>query len=283
MEKSGIVKVLKGVIVMVLGVVVLYGTMGASSARANDFALPLEMGTQDHIVGMGVGVLPDYEGSDDYTFGIAPFLKYKFTGREQYISFVATELRVNVLNHPWLRLGPSLNYRFGRDDVEDDKVDDMKDIDDTLEAGGFIGVEFVNKDNPRKRFVANLDVLTDIGGEHDGTVATLTARVWYPLAMMFDVTLGGALTYASENYMETYFGVDKKDSLRSGLKEYEADGGLKDFRLNTSIVMHLSPHWHLAAGIQYKRLVGDAEDSPVVDDRGDANQWLGGVGLAYSW
>jgi len=123
MKKIGIARGFKGVLVMVLGVVVLYGTMGISTARANDFALPLEMGTQDHIVGMGVGVLPDYEGSDDYTFGIAPFFKYKFSGREQYISSVATELRVNVLNHPWLRLGPSLNYRFGRDDVEDDKVE----------------------------------------------------------------------------------------------------------------------------------------------------------------
>jgi outer membrane scaffolding protein for murein synthesis (MipA/OmpV family) len=30
-------------------------------------------------------------------------------------------------------------------------------------------------------------------------------------------------------------------------------------------------------------VTGDAGDSPVVKDRGDANQWIGGVGLAYIW
>jgi outer membrane scaffolding protein for murein synthesis (MipA/OmpV family) len=33
----------------------------------------------------------------------------------------------------------------------------------------------------------------------------------------------------------------------------------------------------------YKRLVGDAEDSPVVDDAGDPNQFTAGILVVYHW
>jgi outer membrane scaffolding protein for murein synthesis (MipA/OmpV family) len=35
--------------------------------------------------------------------------------------------------------------------------------------------------------------------------------------------------------------------------------------------------------LSYKRLLGDAEDSPVVADVGDENQIFGGVALTYSF
>ena len=35
--------------------------------------------------------------------------------------------------------------------------------------------------------------------------------------------------------------------------------------------------------LRYTRLVGDAEDSPVVDDEGDENQFFGGVLVKYSF
>jgi len=34
---------------------------------------------------------------------------------------------------------------------------------------------------------------------------------------------------------------------------------------------------------QYSHLVGDFRRSPIVADRGSASQWLGAVGLAYTW
>ena len=100
---------------------------------------------------------------------------------------------------------------------------------------------------------------------------------------MIDVSLGAAVCYANSNYMKTFFSVTSHDARRSDLDTYHADGGIKDFRITPGLVVHLSPHWHVAAGLQYRRLVGDAEDSPVVDDRGSEDQWIGGIGVAYSW
>ena len=48
-------------------------------------------------------------------------------------------------------------------------------------------------------------------------------------------------------------------------------------------LMHLSFNWHIGAGAFYGRLLNDAEDSPIVDIRGDANQFFGGISAIYSW
>ncbi len=48
-------------------------------------------------------------------------------------------------------------------------------------------------------------------------------------------------------------------------------------------VFHFNRNWHLGAGVMYKRLLNDAADSPVVDDRGSADQLLAVVAGIYSW
>jgi outer membrane scaffolding protein for murein synthesis (MipA/OmpV family) len=83
--------------------------------------------------------------------------------------------------------------------------------------------------------------------------------------------------------MDTYFGVDLEDSFRSGLRRFSADSGFRDLSISPGLVWHLTKDWHIGAGVRYMRLLSDAEDSPVVDDVGDKNQWIGGIGVAYSW
>ena len=64
---------------------------------------------------------------------------------------------------------------------------------------------------------------------------------------------------------------------------FDADGGLDSVRFGLMGVMHLSFNWHIGAAAIYGRLLGDIEDSPVVDIRGDANQFIGGISAIYSW
>ena len=83
--------------------------------------------------------------------------------------------------------------------------------------------------------------------------------------------------------MQTYFGVDTKNVGTSGLSLFDAEGGFKDINITPAVVVHLSMNWHVAAGCKYFYLLGDAKDSPVVDDEGDPSQWIAGLGVAYSW
>lgn len=253
---------------------------GKVKAEGLEFALD----QMPHIVGLGVGMAPDFEGSDDYTFAVAPFLKWKLEDSEQYIMVKGYEVQANIVDHPWFRFGPSLNYRFGRDDsVDDEVVSKLEEIDGAIEGGAFIGIELIDKENPRKRFIANIDFLSDLSNEHDGYTLYMNLRGWYPLSMSLDYGAGFSVVFASENYMDKYFGVTQKDSIKTGLPEFDADSGVKDFRINQILVFHLNRQWHVAGGFQYRCLLNDADDSPIVDKRGSSDQWIGGIGIAYSW
>jgi len=254
----------------------------AQAAQAQDF--PFGIDNVPNVFGIGVGVLPDYQGSNDYMIGAAPFLKYTPEKTEYYALLLATELYINVLNHPTLRLGPVVNYRFGRnDDVEDDVVKKMEEIDGTIEAGAFIGYEWKDSQNPLHRWGVTLEFLGDVGNEYKGYLFNLSARYWVPVHKMAEIGLAVGTTYTDDNYMEKYFGVDKRDSDRTGLPIFEAEAGMKEVRVIPAVVVHFSPNWHVGAGVRYARFLDDAEDSPVVDDRGSADQWIAGVAVAYTW
>jgi MipA family protein len=245
---------------------------------------PFAIDNVPNIAGLAIGMLPDYEGSDDYQFGGAPYFKITYPNTQLYFLWRATEASVNIINHPSLRLGPIANYRFGRDDdVEDDVVKLMKEIDDTVEVGGFLGYEWIDRGNLRHRFFISADCLTDVKGEYDGYIISLSARYWYPVCKRADFLIGAGGTYADDNYMETYFGVSPADAFRTGLPVFQAEAGVKDVNVTPAVIVHLNPDWHLGIGFRYSHLLEDADESPVVDIRGDANQFIAGVGIAYSW
>lgn len=257
------------------------GMFSSSTVQAQTSPLVIE--NVPNIVGLGVGIAPDYQGSDDTTGGGAPFAKISFS-TERYLLLLGPALYANLLDHKVFRFGPVLNYRFGRDDdVDDEVVKKMTEIDGTFEAGLFGGMEFVNPHNPRQRFITSLEFLQDVGNEHDGFIANLSGRFWYPMTKAIDVTLGAAVSYADDDYMETYFGVDSIDSGRSALPVFNAGSGVKGVTIVPGAVMHLSESWHVGLGLRYEHLLGDAEDSPVVETRGDANQFVAGLAVAYSW
>ncbi len=234
-----------------------------------------------NLVGVGFGTAPDYEGSDDQTFGVLPAGQLTFGKRN--VRLVGTTLSANLIDHEFLRLGPSINYRFGREDVADDVVGRMTEIDASVELGAFAGIELLNDANSRYRFSASVEFLQDVSDGHEGWVTDISARYWRPLSKPLDFGIGVGLTIGSEDYMTTFFSVNSRDSAASGLSRFDAESGLKDFRVQPMFVFHFTKQWHVGFGFRYKLLVGDAADSPVVDVRGSKNQFLAGLGLIYSW
>jgi outer membrane protein len=93
---------------------------------------------------------------------------------------------------------------------------------------------------------------------------------------LVSVALG--TTWASDDYMESFFGISSTQSANSGLKTYDADAGIKDISLSMTAGYPLTNRWRLGGKVEYKRLVGDAADSPVVEDE---NQFLAGIGISY--
>jgi len=271
---------MRKIIILLTLLTLLGGSFTVSFAQEG----PIVIENVPNVVGVAVGMLPDYVGSDDYTFGVAPFARFTLPNSERYFMLNVTELYFNVVNHPRIRFGPVLNYRFGRDDDVDDMfVKRMTKIDDTLEAGAFLGYQWLIGNDKRHRFITDVEVLFDVGDTYDGVNGTWSARYWFPIGKMFDVVIGAAVQVADNKYMDKYFGVSVVDSFLSGLPFYQAGGGAVNFRVFPGAVMHLSENWHLAGGLRYQRMTEDAEDSPVVSMRGSADQWIVGLGAAFSW
>jgi len=248
---------------------------------AQHLVIPIP-GEVPNVVGVAVGVAPDYEGSDDYTFGVLPAINLQFENR--YIRLLGNWLGVNILNHEIFEFGPVASYRFGRDnDIDDDVVKKMHEVDDSFELGAFVGFTIRNEANPRIRYGADLEFLHDVSDGHDGYTVELSARGWYPVSKSIDLGLVGGATYADGNYMSSNFGVTPQDSALSGLQTFRAGSGLKDLYIQPSIMIHFSTSWHLGAGVRFTSLLSDADDSPIVDIRGSSTQVITGVGIVYSW
>jgi outer membrane protein len=252
-------------------------------ASAQDSFAPRMIGI-DKLVGGVAAAVPDYEGSDDYSFVLAPMIQYKFDGSNRYAQLIANKLYFNVLNQENWEFGPMGIYRSGRDDdVDDEIVKLMKEVDDSFEVGAFLGYAKKFGNNPRHRMNIHLDVTQDLSDGHEGLVASFSGIYWKPVAEAWDIGFGGNVTYASDDYMSAFFDVSASDATITGLQPFKAEEGFKDLGVKLMGMYHLSKSWHVAGGLQYKKLLGDAEDSPVVDKRGDANQLLAGLALLYSW
>ena len=248
---------------------------------AQDFVVPIAVEVPN-LVGVAVGVVPDYEGSDDDTFGALPAVNLQFENR--YIRLLGSGLTLNILNHEHFRFGPLAYYRFGRDDdIDDEVVKRVHEVDDSVELGAFVGFHYFDQANPRIRYGATLEFQQDVSDGHEGYIVQLSARGWYPITRTIDIGLVGGTTYASDDYMSAFFGVTPTDSASSGLNTFKAESGIKDVYIQPMLTMHLGESWHTGAGVRFKSLLSDASDSPVVKDRGSDTQIIAAVSVVYSW
>jgi MipA family protein len=236
------------------------------------------------VVGLAVGAAPDYKGSDDYAGIIAPFARYVFPGTTRYVQLNATELSLNLANHPRYRFGPVLNYHVGRDDNVDDKaVKRMEEIDDTVEAGVFGEMVWTEPGRPRNRFILGATVLADVGSEHDGLRARLNARSWRQVSQRWDLHFGGGVIFGDNKYNSRYFEVTRSNVNDSGLPLYKADSGINEAYVSVGGLAYLNKNWIALVGVRVGFMAGDAKDSPVVDRRGDSTQVIGAIGIGYMW
>jgi len=265
------------------GILALAGALAASTAFAFS-EIADEAGQKGNgFVGLGVGSVPDYEGSDNNKGMIAPFGRYNLaSGR--YISLGGTanaeqaaRLKMNLLTRDtaW-ELGPVLQYRAERDDVDNNKVDRMKQVDAATEAGAFLGWK-------ADRLSLSTTYVTDVSDNHSGDIWYLNGYYDIPVDEQFKLALGVHLTWASDDYMETYFGVNNNDAARSGFATYKASSGFKDSGLNLIGLYKFNKTWGMAGAVNYTRMLNDAEDSPLVKQAGDENQYKAVVAVTYTF
>lgn len=251
--------------------------LGAMSLAAPVVAQEQEDAASDDwsfAVGGGGAIKPEFEGSEDYEIVAVPSLRVE--RGSYYASLDGYTLRANVVPSEVYSFGPYVNYRPKRGSAENDAIDAMENVDPALEVGAF-GSMFLNG------FILNGTISQDVTNGHNGWLATVGTGIGFPVGDSFGMSAVISTSYASGNYMSTYFGIDGDNAARSGLDAYDADGGFKDVGLTLSARYTITSSLALSGSATFSRLIGDAADSPIVDDEGSENQFLGALALVYSF
>jgi len=156
-----------------------------------------------------------------------------------------------------------------------------------FEVGGFAGVSVQGLTNPYDTLGFRIDVTHDIGSAHKSTIVSPNIEFSTPLSRTTYASLSGGMEFVSNKFADYYYTITPADSVASGLPVFNAGGGMKNWKLGLLLNQSLSGdllHGFSIFGLgQYSHLQGDFKRSPIVSQRGSASQWLGALGVAYTW
>ncbi len=221
-----------------------------------------------------VAVAPKYEGSKDYEVIGFPIIAPAGSGENGIVQFRGPDdLRLRVLNFGGFEAGPLVGWRFDRDDSDASSLRGLGDVDGGVVLGGYAGYRIGN-------FLPFVSYHHQVSGDDTGGLIRFGAETRMNLAGGITATAVAGATYGDDSFMDAYFSVSPVQSANSlaGLGVYDADAGIKDVYLAFGADVPLSDRWSLKLAARYARLVGDAADSPIVEDE---NQYFGGLGLTY--
>lgn len=247
-------------------------------------------------VGIGAAVIPSYEGSDDYRVIPVPQLRGKvsdfaFWTRGPSLYFDVIPNRGQDID---LQLGPVAGVRFDRSsrkNIKDAAVRALGERDKAVELGGFVGIGKTGIiTSAYDNLSVRVAVTKDVAGAHESFIVTPAIEYFTPLSTRSFVGLGVSADYVGKKYGRYYYDVDAAGALASGLPEYSRAGdgsGFKKVGVNLTGGLSLSGDirkgWALFALGGYSRMLGDYADSPIVSIAGSKNQWIGAVGVGYTF
>lgn len=221
-------------------------------------------------IGAGLGVSPEYPGSDDYSIGPAGTLRFDYIRLPNGMEFGSTGA-VGFLSG----FGPrgSLRYIPSRDPDDHRELRGLDKVDATLELGGGVGYE-------AEYWRAFAEVRYGVIGSH-AWVGDLGADAILRPNDRLTVNFGPRADWGSGRFMNEYFGISGSESVDSGLNEHSTSAGFYSVGVELGARYEIAPLWGVEGKVAYDRLVGDAGDSPITK-MGSANQFAGQIILTRS-
>lgn len=265
-------------------------------ALAQDiFSALMEGGTTtasnwDVTLGGGVLYAPKYEGSKNYELKALPFAEVVW--KEALFISTIDGLGVNLLSHEGFKAGIAVGYDFGRD--EDDSKSELRGIGDI--DGGVTGSAFLSYN---LGFASAKTEVKQYFAGSEGTTVDLGVKAFIPVSLLMGeglperagaskadaprvpaISLGASTEWADKDYMQSYFGVSAAQAASSGKTAFNASSGFKSVSLETGLHVPVTEHVMVSTMFTYKRLLGDAADSPLSNDD---NQFSGAAFVTYEF
>lgn len=244
-------------------------------ASGIDFIWPDDLDAADFELrlGVGVGTTPDYIGSNEYRLRVVPLIDLRY---KDLISLQGSRLRFNLIHNKFIKAGPILNLKFGREERRNAILQGLGDIQDTVQYGGFVEARTGG-------LLVSAEVLRAMGAGQGTAVNLIVAHGLYKSEKVL-IIAGVQMKWASVTAMQTNFGITPEQSMASGiLPVYTPSAGLSEVSLNIIGRRHVSNRVRLEGVAGYGRILGVAADSPLVATHGRARQFIIGIGTRYSF
>ena len=247
----------------------------ASPAAAQDIPAPTLFGWTLDSVRAGVRYAPDYLGSDDYRAWLTGAVV--ISRRDAAPSpFGAPDdgISLGLIGKGPLTAGLAGRWRSSRDD--DDDLRGFDKIDGTVEAGVF--VNWWPDDWLRLR----AEVRRGFGG-HDDWVGDLGADA-IARGDRWVLTAGPRLGWGDASFTRQYFAVTPLEASRSplGIQPFAPDEATWSPGALVSAEYRVNERWSLQAVGTYRRVTGEAADSPIVAGLGSPDQFSASLSARFT-
>lgn len=242
-------------------------------------AMAVDSGAQGYwtvVIGAEGRVIPLWQGSDGhYSVVPVPLLDVRRAGTPERFRGPRDGFGIGLIDTGQFRAGPVGALRLPRRESDDTKLLGLGDIGWAVELGAFAEYWWA----PWLRTRAELR--QGIGGHH-GIVADITADAIARVTPQLTLSAGPRMTLANTSATSPYFSITAAQAA-SGLPVFDAKGGVRSVGAGTQARYLWSPQWGTHVFVEYERLTGDAKNSPLVTQRGSANQWTFGFGVTYAF
>ena len=247
-------------------------------------------------IGLGAAMVPSYAGSNDAIAFPLPLIVGRVggvgigpNGPGFVLDFNSPKPSLAPRKGPRIAFGPAFRFRNDRANrIGDEVVARAGKLDSALEVGGNAAVVFPGIFKRFDQLSVGVQARWDVLGAHDGMIVEpqIGYRVLVGKAMTLQVQ--ASAEFVDDSFADYYFTVSPTQAAASGLPQFRADGGLN--RVGTTAILAydldrnpLNGGWSLTGVGGYSRLVGDSADTPYTAIRGDANQFILGLGVAYTF
>lgn len=222
-----------------------------------------------------VVVLPRYEGSKQYRVVGLPFIAPggPETDEDRFHAKGADDLRLRFFKLQNLEIGGLGGWRFGRQEDDADHLRGLDHVSGGLVIGGYAAYHL----GPVSPFVSYHHQIT---GNDTGGILRFGAESKFDVTPSLKFNARAGATWASEQYMQSFFGVTAQQATSSGLPRFETDSQIKDVFIELGSTLRIDDVWTLKISGTYSRLLGDAAHSPITET---PDQFVGMLAISYDF
>ncbi|WP_342359026.1 MipA/OmpV family protein [Terrarubrum flagellatum] len=220
---------------------------------------------------------PAWPGSDKFSFIAFPSASIRRAGTPNQFSAPDDGIGLALIDNGVLRVGPVARFVGGRYASQDARLQGLR----TIKWGGEFGA-FAEFWPVQDVLRGRLEVRQGVRA-HSGLVADVGLDAVYK-AGQHTLSLGPRVSMGSDRYVDKFYSVTPAEAAANGLvSAYAASGGVTSVGALAAVNSAWSPTWSTSVYAGYKRLTGDAAQSPITRGLGSPNQYTFGATATYNF